>query len=245
MGSLAVQQKAAKLAKIQQIYGWVAVSALKIIYITSLQFFRKRFYELFYIVHVTMFVVTVVFLGLHKPHKFAPVMYAVGTFWCIDRLLKITRMMIHSHNNTATLIPLAGLATKVVLSKPIWGQPGSHAFLSIPKIRNFQSHPFTISSSNGVEFVIKAQNGFTLDLHKYALKHPGVKVKAMFDGPYGAVPDFGRFNRVVLFAGGSGGTFTFPIAMDLVRNMGRFCTVAVEFIWVIRDERRCMYRKRF
>lgn len=228
----------AKVVELQSIYGWVALCAFKIIYATSLQFIRKRFYEFFYMIHVAMFIIAVVFMGLHKPQKFAPVMYAVGAFWCIDRLIRSVRMMIYSHNNTATLIPLAGLATKVVFSKPIWSQPGSHAFISIPKIRAFQSHPFTISSSNGVEFVIKAQKGFTLDLHKYALKHPGAKVKAHFDGPYGAVPDFGRFNRVVLFAGGSGGAFTFPIAMDLVRNMGRVCTVAVEFVWVIRDERK-------
>lgn len=245
VSSLAIQQNTAKLVQIQQIYGWVALGAFKLIYATSLQFLRKRFYEFFYAIHVTMSVVAVVFLGLHKPHKFAPVIYAVGAFWCIDRLIKTTRMVVHSHNNAATLIPLSGLATKVVLSKPIWSQPGSHAFLSIPKIRNFQSHPFTISSSNGVEFVIKAQNGFTLDLHKYALKHPGVKVKALFDGPYGAVPDFGRFNRVVLFAGGSGGTFTFPIAMDLVRNMERFCTVAIDFIWVIQDEREYIHHSGF
>ena len=148
-------------------------------------------------------------------------------------------MLYNSRGQTATLIPLSGLATKVVLSRPVWSQPGSHAFLSIPKLRGFQSHPFTISSSSGVEFVIKAQKGFTLDHHKHALKHPGAQLKAYIDGPYGAVPDFGRFNRVVLIAGGSGGAFTFPVATDIARNIGRFNVVKVEFVWVIRDERKC------
>ncbi|KAI5799111.1 ferric reductase NAD binding domain-containing protein [Peziza echinospora] len=226
-----------KLKEESIIWGWVAFAAFNVIYASSLHFIRKRFYEFFYIIHVVMFLIAVIFMGMHKPKKFAEVMYFAGATWSVDRLIRWLRMLYNSYNNTATLIPLSGLATKVVLSKPMWSQPGSHAFLSIPTIRGFQTHPFTISSSSAVEFIIKAQKGFTLDLHKYALKHPGAKVKVCLDGPYGAVPDFGRFNRVVLIAGGSGGAFTFSVAMDLVRNTGRFGVVSVDMIWVIRDER--------
>lgn len=86
--------------------------------------------------------------------------------------------------------------------------------------------------------MIRAQKGFTLDLHKYALKHPYKQVKAYIDGPYGAVPDFKRMNKVVLFAGGSGGAFLFPIAVDIVRNASRSAVGHLELVWVIKDERK-------
>ncbi|KAF8469474.1 ferric reductase NAD binding domain-containing protein [Kalaharituber pfeilii] len=162
--------------ELQSIYGWVALAAFKIIYATSLQAIRKRFYEFFYMIHVMMLIIAVVFTGLHKPH------------------------------NTATLIPLPGLATKVI-SKPV-------AFISIPKIWGFKA-----TRSQSLAAVT----------WKPRRQSQGMVRRA--------VPDFGRFNRVVLIAGGSGGAFTFPIAMDLVRNMSRFCTVSVELVWVIGDER--------
>ena len=101
----------------------------------------------------------------------------------------------------------------------------------------FQSHPFTIASVDNVEFVVKAQEGFTLNLHKLALHTPGIQVRAWFDGPYGAVPDFKNKDAVVLFAGGSGAAFLFPVALDLARNAGRCRAQRVEAVWAVRDER--------
>lgn len=225
----------------EQVYGWVAFAAFNIIYASSLQYIRRRFYETFYLIHVAMFLVSVVFLGLHKPHKFANAAIVIGCIYILERLVRTTRLIYYSYNNSVTLVPLSGLATKVIFEKPIGCVPGSHAFITIPGIRKFQSHPFTISSSDRIEFVIRAQKGFTLDLHKYALKHPYKQVKAYIDGPYGAVPDFKRMNKVVLFAGGSGGAFLFPIAVDIVRNASRSAVTHLELVWVIKDERKLYF----
>ncbi|RPA82501.1 hypothetical protein BJ508DRAFT_414116 [Ascobolus immersus RN42] len=231
------QRNLTKLQDLEQVYGWVAFAAFNILWASSLQFIRRRFYEAFYMIHIAMLIISVIMLALHKPKKFKEVMIATGSFWIFDRVVRHAKQLYYSYNNTATLIPLSGMATKVVLSRKVHRNPGTHAFLSIPTIRGFQSHPFTISSCNDVEFVIKAQKGFTLDLHKYALKNPNAKVRAFFDGPYGAVPDFRRFNKVVLFAGGSGGAFSFPIAMDIAMHAGKCNVTHVEFVWVIKDER--------
>lgn len=227
----------ARLVELPQIYGWVAFAAINIIWITGLQWFRRRFYEWFFVIHVTMFMLFIIMLGLHKPLKFKDVMIAAGTIYLFDRVIRTIKTIYYSTNTTATLIPLPGLATKVVLSREIHCQPGSHAFLAIPAIRFAQSHPFTISSASRTEFVIRAQKGFTLDLHKYALQHPNAQVKAIFDGPYGAVPDFRRFNKVVLACGGSGGAFAFPIAIDIVRNAPRTNVTHLDVVWVIKDKR--------
>lgn len=227
-----------KMTDEEQVFGWIAFAAFNIIYASSLQFIRRRYYEIFYLIHVAMFIVAVVFVGLHKPYKYKYATITIGCIWCLDRLIRTTRLIYYSYNNNATLVPLSGLATKVIFEKPIGCVPGSHAFITIPGIRKMQSHPFTISSSDRIEFVIRAQKGFTLDLHKYALKHPYKQVKAYIDGPYGAVPDFKRMNKVVLFAGGSGGAFLFPIAVDIVRNAHRSAVAHLELVWVIKDERK-------
>ncbi|KAF8250580.1 hypothetical protein K440DRAFT_653467 [Wilcoxina mikolae CBS 423.85] len=215
----------------------IHVFAFNIIIITSLNYLRKRHYEFFYMMHVCMFAIAVTFLGLHKPHKFGKAMIVIGSIWCCDRLLRTVRGLYYSHGNSVTIIPLPGLATKLVFKRPMNFTPGSHAFVRIPAIRKFQSHPFTITSSPNVEFVVRAQKGFTFDLHTYAINHPNAVLKAFIDGPYGAVPDFKRMNNVILFAGGSGGAFLFAIAMDIARNVGRCSVTGVEAVWVIKDRR--------
>lgn len=231
-----------ELTQLSQVYGLVAFTTLNILFATSLHFIRRRFYEFFYIIHVCGFVIAVTFMGLHKPKKFAKAMYAMGSFWIFDRVVRIARATYYNYGNSALVIPLPGLATKVVFKRSINYQPGSHAFISIPEIRSFQSHPFTISSTGAVEFVIRAQQGFTLDLYKFALKHPHQKVRAFIDGPYGAVPDFKNVNNVVLIAGGSGAAFLFPIAIDIVRNASRCRVTEVQCVWVIRDERKNTFK---
>ena len=235
-----VQTKDPVLRDSETFYGAVAFVAFNVILISSLQSIRKKHYETFYILHVVMFLFAVVFLCFHKTDQFAPVVGAAGIIWAVDKLIRTFKTMYYMRNNTATLIPLFGLGTKVIFSRQVPARPGSHAFITIPKVRGFQSHPFTISrsGSGGLEFVIKAHQRFTLDLHKYALKHPGATVPAWLDGPYGVIPDFGKFNKVVLIAGGSGASFTVPVALDLVEKIGRISTACVEFVWVIRDERR-------
>ena len=234
----------ARMQRLEQVYGFVAYAAFSIIIVTSLHYIRRRYYEFFYMIHCAMFVVGVIFLGLHKPKKFAKAMYGVGAFWCFDRLLRWSRTLYYylgggGGSNEVTVIPLPGLATKLVFRSPtaMAFTPGSHAFVGIPHIRRFQTHPFTISSASAVEFVVRAQKGFTFDLHTYALKHPYTVLKASLDGPYGAVPDFKQMNRVVLLAGGSGGAFLFPIAVDIARNARRCAVTEVEAVWVIKDRR--------
>ena len=225
-----------KLLELEQIYGYVAFGAFVLLYASSLQFIRKRFYEWFFVLHIVLFCVAVVFAGLHKPKKYAYAAVGVAVIYAVDRVIRTVRRVYLSWGQSATLHPLPGLATKVVFKHPVVCTPGSHAFITIPKLGWSQSHPFTISSPDGLEFIIKAQQGFTMDLHKMAIAAPGLRVRAWVDGPYGATPDFKNKDLVVLFAGGSGGAFLFPVAMDIARNAGRCRTRRVEAIWVVRDK---------
>lgn len=108
----------------------------------------------------------------------------------------------------------------------------------MPKIRHFETHPFTIvSTSPNLELVISAYDGFTSDLHDYAVKNPGAALHASIDGPYGALPDFSKSaDKLVLIAGGSGASFTFGVALDTIKRLAVESTMKIDFIWTVREE---------
>ncbi|TFK26125.1 ferric reductase-like transmembrane component/FAD binding protein [Coprinopsis marcescibilis] len=69
-----------------------------------------------------------------------------------------------------------------------------------------------------------------------------VPVQVMFDGPYGGCSlDLGRYETVLLFAGGAGATFTIGLLDDIVgrcvtlKRRGGEITKRIEFAWCIRS----------
>jgi NAD(P)H-flavin reductase len=54
------------------------------------------------------------------------------------------------------------------------------------------------------------------------------------DGPYGQVPNFQRFDKVILVGGGSGASFTFAIALDLIEKSDT-TVKTIDFIWAVRQ----------
>jgi NAD(P)H-flavin reductase len=87
--------------------------------------------------------------------------------------------------------------------------------------------------------VIRVYDGFTRDLYKAAQSSPGRVLRCSVDGPYGQVPNFRRFEKVILVAGGSGASFTFSIALDLVEKSDTTIK-SIDFIWAVRQQGKLM-----
>lgn len=159
--------------------------------------------------------------------------------WTSDRILRTTRTFFYSFGTRATITPLPHGGTQVVLNwAPSRVIPGNHCFLWIPKIRLLETHPFTIVSStpSSLQLVIAAYDGFTSDLHQYAKKNPGVSLRASIDGPYGATPDLTKSaDKIILIAGGSGASFTFGVALDMLKKLGTSTKTTIEFIWSVKE----------
>ena len=199
---------------------------------------RRIWYEAFYVVHIASFISLIVSIGFHQPDfgKGLIVTLLIASMWLSDRIIRAGRLLLYSVNNSATLHPLPNGGTKIVMKKvPARTEAGKHCFVWIPAIRKFESHPFTIHKSNPVEFTVKAHNGFTRDLHRYASDHPGVSVKASIDGPYGTFPDPMEFDKIVLIAGGGGATFTFGLAVNVLERMKDEAHKHIVFIWAVRQ----------
>ncbi|KAI9698500.1 MAG: hypothetical protein M1836_004081 [Candelina mexicana] len=220
-----------------QIWGIVAGFTMITIGLTSL-FLRKRQYEVFYVIHVLASLVILLTVWQHRPYIRTDTAIIILTALCLfvlDRTIRYSRYLIHLGGTTATLAPLPNNGTRITLSRGSKrARPGTHAWLFLPSIQRAQAHPFTIVTNNPLSFVIAAQDGFTRDIHHFAQANPSVSVKATFDGPYGTLPKFERYERVVLVAGGSGASWTIAVAMDLLERTKGNMKCVVEFIWVVR-----------
>lgn len=204
---------------------------------------RRWHYESFYAIHITFFVIILVTVGLHRADTdlgygqswaVAAVIFA-ASIWAIDRVIRILRIWWNSLDNTATVTPLPQGGTRLTLRKtPFTFVPGKHAFLWLPSIRLAETHPFTIVSTNPLEFVVSAQHGFTGYLHAYAQQYPGASLKVSVDGPYGSLPNFSHFEKIVLVAGGSGASFALGVAAALVRNCQLKGGAQIDIVWVVK-----------
>lgn len=122
------------------------------------------------------------------------------------------------------------------MHRSIKARPGSHAFLWIPSVRAFQTHPFTLVSNNPAEFVVDARDGFTKELHRLALENPKAMRRAAIEGPYGNMPSANDFDKVLLIAGGSGATCTLAMALDWVRrNKYSRDNRVLDFVWAVKS----------
>jgi predicted ferric reductase len=225
----------------EQIHGIIAASAILITLIAAVVIRRLR-YELFYIIHIAMYILIIINVGFHKPEfvsKIPIITIVAGGIWGLDRTIRAARILWYSFGNRATITPLPHGGTRIVLSRsPSQALPGGHCFLWIPRVRLIETHPFTIVSvtPNSLEFVVAAYDGFTRNLYQYALKHPGVSLRASVDGPYGAIPNFAKVaDKVILVAGGSGASFTFGVALDMIKNLGGLTKTTIDFIWTVKE----------
>ncbi|KAJ5049347.1 hypothetical protein NUH16_007865 [Penicillium rubens] len=198
----------------------------------------RRYYELFYMLHITMFILIMITVGMHRP-KFSTSVVIIVIFtaclWTLDRIIRGAKIFWNFFGNSLTVTALPGNALRVKLGRRMRYSPGSHAFLWVPAIRWAESHPFTLLSSDPSEFVIRVYDGFTRDLYKAAQEFPGRSLRCSVDGAYGQIPNFKVFEKVVLVAGGSGASFTFAVALDLIEAFNK-AVKSIDFIWVVRHQ---------
>lgn len=118
------------------------------------------------------------------------------------------------------------------------------------------SNSASVASGGGVIFGARVKGDWTRALNSFALRAaderaknldikcetPEVPILVMMEGPYGGCSiDLGKYENVLLFAGGSGATFTIGMLDDIVgrcvrrrRRLGEV-TRKIEFAWCIKS----------
>jgi hypothetical protein len=247
--------------------GLLAFISYETLYLSSLGSFRRSHYELFLGLHIILQAAALAFLWFHHHNSQPYVLAALGIF-AIDRF--VFRLMLKPRTLKADLSVLQDGETVMLssnwqlLATPWWRswgikngwRPAEHVFLTVPALSHkhlVQAHPFTIASAAPTDtdshawlnFLIRAQDGFSRDLLRHAKFHSSVNIR--IDGPYGsshALEMLHDNDVAVTVAGGSGIAVAFPLVWsllaasspDLEPESHRQSKPRVCLIWVIHDQ---------
>jgi predicted ferric reductase len=222
----------------EQIHGMIAGSSLLLLCVLSIKPLRQRFYEVFVKTHTFFYLMIIINVGMHKPDLSRKVIWIVtfvAASYTFSRVARAGMLLYNSYGNAATLTPLEG-ATKVTLKKRVEAKPGDHILLKFPALGWAESHPFTISDTEFTQLRVRKRDGFTAALHDKALESPGKSLNVLIEGPFGATPNFHKYDKVLLVAGGIGATFSISVALDLARRGQGDSSQSVEMLWMVKSE---------
>lgn len=247
--------------------GLLTFLSYETLYLSSLGSFRKRCYEVFLGLHIILQVAALAFLWFHH-HNSQPYVLVALCIFAVDRL--VFRLILKPRTVKADLSVLQDGETVMLSSNwqlphsPWWRsfgikegwKPAEHVFLTVPALSHkhfVQAHPFTIASAAPtstdshawLNFLIRAQDGFSRDLLRYAKFHSSVNARV--DGPYGSSHALDMLHDTevaVIVAGGSGIAVAFPLVWSLLTassrdpelESNRQSKPRVSLIWVVHDK---------
>ncbi|KAK4167545.1 ferric reductase like transmembrane component-domain-containing protein [Cladorrhinum sp. PSN259] len=251
-------------------WGFISTCAMVFLCIQASSIFRHAYYETFKILHIAGAIVSILGLWYHLDLKKLPqlkYLYVVVALWCFDRAARFLRIAYRNigAGGTKTLVealPGGACRVTVTMARPWEFRPGQHAYLYMPSVGFWQSHPFTVAWSEEGEhlygeklpmdrhdvlsmkkttlsFVIRGRTGFTGALYSRAAANPDGKLvtRCLVEGPYRGSHKLQSYGTVMLFAGGVGVTQAVPHVRDLVAGYSNGTVAArkVVMVWVIQS----------
>jgi len=231
------------------IWGFVAWGMIGLMVITGYDFLRERFYEFWILQHIAS---AYLLLAFTYRHTHGTTYYVIACLGLIAFDIS-SRAVLWIMRNMHFVDPRKGdgvfgslakvhvldevhVAVEVQTVSFRW-RAGQHIYLTIPHLRKFQSHPFTIAnaanrseSSGQMSLVVKSHRGFTRDLFQWGLTHPSGTLTAFLNGPYGNPPSLAGNDTVILISTGSRASFIVSLLQDLVLSGGDIPKVHVHLI---------------
>ncbi|KAL2181547.1 ferric reductase like transmembrane component-domain-containing protein [Thermothelomyces heterothallicus CBS 202.75] len=252
-------------------WGFIATAAFVAICIQASSIFRHAYYETFKLAHIAIAILSIIGLWYHLDLKKLPqlkYLYAVVVLWVFDRAARLIRLAYRNigAGGTKTLVealPGGACRVTVTMARPWDFKPGQHAYLYMPTIGFWQSHPFTVAWSDESDhhsaeeklpmrrqdilgnkkttfsFIVRGRTGFTGALYSRAAAQPDGKMvtRCLVEGPYRGSSRLHSYGTVMLFAGGVGITQAVPHVRDLVAGYsnGTVATRRVIMVWTIQS----------
>ncbi|PVG04513.1 hypothetical protein CPB86DRAFT_1133 [Serendipita vermifera] len=250
----------ASLTEEKELRGLVAYAILCVMVIISFRPIRERIYQIFFISHIVGFVSFFILVCHHTPYA-QPWIFPALAFYGLDMLLRLLRFRfkpasLHAEDNQFTVVNVDRCDFGWVAGQHIRLRVlvGGRAFESHSlSICNAPASISNISSAHGrILLGVRAIGDWTRSINTLAQEKDeekccdddgeGRPVMVMIDGPYGGINfDLGRYENVLLVAGGAGITFTMGVLDDLVGRIVRVGrrhgerTRKIEFAWCIRS----------
>uniref|UniRef100_L2FM05 Ferric-chelate reductase n=1 Tax=Colletotrichum fructicola (strain Nara gc5) TaxID=1213859 RepID=L2FM05_COLFN len=252
------------------LFGFVATCAFVALGIQASSPIRHAFYETFKLLHILLAIAAVVGTWYHLQMKALPqlkYLWPVVIFWAGDRVWRAARVFYGNvgHGGSKALVEaLPGNACRVTvtMARPWTFGPGQHAYMYLPSLSWWQSHPFSVAWAEEAEdpqaekmslnrqdilamrkttmsFIIRARTGMTDTLYRKAAACPDGRMttSCMIEGPYGGLHGMRSYGTVMLFAGGVGITHQVPHVRDLVAGYANGTVAArkVVLVWIIQS----------
>ncbi|RDW83162.1 ferric-chelate reductase-like protein [Coleophoma crateriformis] len=250
--------------------GFLGTCAFVAINIQANSILRHAFYETFKYLHILLVIATIIFIYYHLHLSHLPqvtLLFGVIGIWVAERLTRVVKIVYRNVGNggSRTLVEaLPGNACRVTidLARPWTFKPGQHAYLYMPSVGLWTSHPFSVAWSEEAEdldseklamnkqdilamqktnisFVIRGRTGFTGQLFKKAEAAPDGKfyTKCFAEGPYGGMHSMESYGTVMLIAGGVGITHQVPHVRHLVAGYANGTVAArkIVLVWIIQS----------
>ena len=225
------------------IWGVLATVSGGIILFQAMLFFRRRWYEIFLLIHILFAALYVAGTWIHVDELgYVWFVYPAVAVWCADRVVRIARLVIFGFPKARVSL-LADDTIKVEIPKPSYWKtiPGGHAFIHFLKPTYFwQSHPFTFVESpadNHIILYCKVKGGITHSLYQLLVRSPGqaITMRVGVEGPYGEPTPARYADTAVFIAGGNGIPGIYSEVMDMARRMPNETKNAMKLYWIIRD----------
>lgn len=235
--------------------GTVFFGLMVLLFVSSLSFVRRRFFELFMRSHWILFILIMVFAIIHS----AAIVLLGFVPWLFDMVFRVyyrpskykssSNGVIAAHQVSVKKFPGNIVRIQFPRVRADTGdnftyEAGQYAFLCVPSLSQLQWHPFTISSAPHEPFVtfhIKVLGDWTNVLFKQTCEEAS-PFEMLVDGPYGAVSidieSFNTYSHVLLISGGIGVTPIQSIVNRLHYQMlqeDRVELQKVKFVWSVRD----------
>ncbi|CAD7696626.1 unnamed protein product [Ostreobium quekettii] len=204
--------------RVNNLAGGISLGFGVALWVTALEWTRRRYFEVFYRTHVVGFVGFLIFGILHAPGMH--VYLGAGLLlYCLDLVLRLTQLSTRvkvkwSGSTSDKSIAVLGFDT----AKPLC--PFSTFFVNIESISKVQWHPVTpvmMGGGTAMKVCFKKFGKWTSRLVEEAAA--GTLTTARLEGPYSATPDIRCFQEheyLVMVAGGIAITPLLTILKKLV-----------------------------
>ncbi|KAH0690327.1 hypothetical protein KY290_018568 [Solanum tuberosum] len=219
-----------------------------VIWITSLPQIRRKRFEIFYYTH-HLYIVFLVFFLFHTGDRHFYMVLPGFFLFCLDKILRMIQSRPETYILSARIFPSKAIELTLPKDPRLTYAPTSVIFIKIPRISNFQWHPFSITSSSKVDkhtisILIKAEGRWTSTLCNMLHSKPDSEAGEMrffqvaTEGPYGpSSMDFLRYDSLLLVAGGIGVTPFLSILQEIAstRSSKNVLPVKIQLVYTTKD----------
>eukprot|EP00850_Spirogloea_muscicola_P023419 SM000355S13186 [mRNA] locus=s355:81814:87185:+ [translate_table: standard] len=224
--------------------GVIAMIILLVIFFSSLEFVRRRRFELFLYLHY-LYVPYMVFVALHLG-DFGILYILPGlTFFGIDRIARAIQSWSLVRAESVTFMADSGLEIIIPIASGVQYKPLDVVFVNVPAISRLEWHPFSVCSSpldgrRALSVITKPLGGWTRKLAAHMESSGQQPLLLKVEGPYGQEQDFlMKYDELVLAAGGIGITPFMSLLSHLAhrcRQPGVKTPLRVTLVWAVRRE---------